>query len=43
MRSLFSSFRERLMHDIIVLAGAITIGAASFAILLKKFGTDCIP
>jgi large-conductance mechanosensitive channel len=31
------------MHDIIILALAIIIGAASFAVLLKKFGADCIP
>jgi len=31
------------MHDIILLVLAMIIGAASFGVLLKKFGADCIP
>ena len=31
------------MQDIIILAVAVIIGIVSAAVMLKKYGSDCIP
>jgi hypothetical protein len=35
--------RKQLMGDFIMLAAAAFVGIISFAVMLKKFGSDCIP
>jgi hypothetical protein len=34
---------KQLMSDFLILAAAAFVGIISFAVMLKKFGSDCIP
>ena len=31
------------MHNIVILVIACTVGIVSFGIMIKKFGSECIP
>ena len=41
--SIFLKYRGQLMHDIVILVIACIVGIVSFGIMIRKFGSECIP